>query len=67
VLVRPGEPLTHVYFPHSGIISLVMRLMDRETAESAMIGRDSVIGAAAALDGASAVNELGQLPGEDAL
>jgi CRP-like cAMP-binding protein len=64
VLVRAGEPLTQVYFPHSGIISLVMRLAEGETVEVAMIGRDSVFGASAALDGGIAPNEaVVQLPG----
>jgi CRP-like cAMP-binding protein len=57
VLVRAGEPLTQVYFPHSGIISLVMRLVEGETVEVAMIGRDSIFGASAALDGGIALNE----------
>ncbi len=63
-LVRTGEPLTDVYFPHSGIISLVVRLLNGGTIEAAMIGRDSVFGAAAALDGAVALNDaIVQLPG----
>ena len=64
VLVRAGEPLTQVYCPHDGIISLVVRLADGETVEAAMIGRDSVFGGASALDGCIALNEaVVQLPG----
>jgi CRP-like cAMP-binding protein len=64
VLVTAGEPLTRVYFPHSGIISLVTRLNEGETVEAAMIGRDSVFGASAALNGDIALNEaIVQLPG----
>jgi CRP-like cAMP-binding protein len=64
VLVRAGEPLPHVWFPHSGIISLVTRLMEGESAEAAMIGRDSVFGASASLDGGIALNDaIVQLPG----
>jgi CRP-like cAMP-binding protein len=64
VLVRTGEPLMQIYFPHEGIISLVMRLAEGETVEAAMIGRDSVFGASAALNGGIAVNEaIIQLPG----
>jgi CRP-like cAMP-binding protein len=64
VLVASGERLVHVYFPHSGIISLVVRLEDGGTVEVAMVGRDSVFGASAALDGGHALNDaVVQLPG----
>jgi CRP-like cAMP-binding protein len=64
ILARAGEPLEQVYFPHDGIISLVMRLAEGETVEAAMIGRDSVFGASSALDGGIAMNEaIVQLPG----
>jgi CRP-like cAMP-binding protein len=63
-LARTGEPLADVYFPHSGIISLVVRLAEGDTIEAAMVGRDSVFGASAALDGAIAMNDaIVQLPG----
>jgi CRP-like cAMP-binding protein len=57
VLVKAGEPLDLVYFPHAGIISLVMRLVEGTSVEAAMIGRDSVFGSSAALDGGIALNE----------
>jgi CRP-like cAMP-binding protein len=57
VLARAGEPLTHVYFPLSGIISLVVRLAKGATVEVAMIGRDSVFGGSTALDGGIAPND----------
>src|SRR5260370_26021433 len=63
-LVRTGESLADVYFPHSGIISLVVRLAEGDTIEAAMVGRDSVYWASAALDGAVALNDaIVQLPG----
>jgi CRP-like cAMP-binding protein len=63
-LVRTGEPLTYVYFPDNGVISLVVRLLNGDTIEAAMIGRDSVFGAAAALNGCIAINDaIVQLPG----
>jgi CRP-like cAMP-binding protein len=68
VLIAAGEPLTHVYFPHAGIISLVVRLSEGETVEVAMVGRDSIYGASAALDGAIALNEaIVQLPGSTSI
>jgi CRP-like cAMP-binding protein len=51
VLVAAGDRLAQAIFPHSGVISLVVRLSAGETVEVGMIGRDSVFGAAAALDG----------------
>jgi CRP-like cAMP-binding protein len=51
VLVAAGDRLTHVYFPHSGVISLVVSLTDGQMVEVAMIGNDSLFGGSAALDG----------------
>jgi CRP-like cAMP-binding protein len=51
VLVAAGDRLTHVYFPHSGVISLVVSLTDGQMVEVAMIGHDSLFGGSAALDG----------------
>ncbi len=51
VLVEAGDPLAHVYLPHSGAISMIVRLSGGQTVEVATIGRDSIFGAAAALDG----------------
>jgi CRP-like cAMP-binding protein len=65
VLARAGETLDRVYFPHSGIISLVLSLAGGEKIEVAMIGRDSIFGASAALNGQAALNDaIVQLPGE---
>jgi CRP-like cAMP-binding protein len=64
-LARAGDAIARVYFPHSGIISLVLSLADGERIEVAMVGRDSVFGASAALDGRTALNDaIVQLPGE---
>jgi CRP-like cAMP-binding protein len=49
VLVAAGDPLARVFFPHSGVISLVVSLSAGEAVEVAMIGRDSVFGGSAAL------------------
>lgn len=64
VLAEAGRPLTHVYLPHSGAISMMVRLSDGQTVEVAMIGRDSVFGASAALDGGiSLTSAVVVLPG----
>jgi CRP-like cAMP-binding protein len=49
VLVEAGAALDHVYLPHGGAISIVVRLAEGQAVEVAMIGRDSVIGAAESL------------------
>jgi CRP-like cAMP-binding protein len=51
ILFGVGDPIHEVYFPHSGIVSLVVSLATGETIESAMIGRDSLIGGSAGLNG----------------
>lgn len=64
VLAEAGDPVTQVYFPHSGIISLVVNLAGGEMIEAAMIGREGAFGAAAALDGNVSLNKaIVQLPG----
>jgi CRP-like cAMP-binding protein len=55
VLGAAGDELPCAYFPHSGIISLVVRLVHGDTTEVAMIGRDSVFEASAALAGPAAL------------
>jgi len=63
VLVRTGGALADVNFPHNGITSSVVRLADGDAIEAAMVGRDSVFGTAAALDGLVALNDaIAQLP-----
>jgi CRP-like cAMP-binding protein len=63
VLYEAGDPVDRV-FPHSGIISLVVELSGGQVIEAAMIGRDSMLGATAALDGQVSLNKaIVQLPG----
>jgi CRP-like cAMP-binding protein len=51
VLFEVGAPIHQVYFPHSGVVSLVVDLTSGETIESAMIGRESLVGASSGLNG----------------
>src|SRR5262245_2194639 len=44
-----GEEIEHVYFPHTGMVSLVAVMQTGATVETATIGRGGVIGASAAL------------------
>jgi CRP-like cAMP-binding protein len=57
VLFEAGDKIDRVYFPHSGIISLVVELAGGQAIEAAMIGRDSMLGATSALDGEVALNK----------
>jgi len=63
-LAAAGNDLLDASFPNTGVISLVVRLADGETTEIAMIGRDSVFGASAALVGPTALTTaIVQSPG----
>jgi CRP-like cAMP-binding protein len=57
VLFEAGDKIDRVYFPHSGIISLVVELSEGRVIEAAMIGRDSMLGATSAMDGAISLNK----------
>lgn len=64
VLAAAGDELPWAYFPHDGIISLVVRLNEGETTEVAMVGMESVFGASAALGSVAALTTaIVQSPG----
>jgi CRP-like cAMP-binding protein len=64
VLIEAGKPVQRVYFPHSGIISLVANFANGQSVDMAMIGRDSVCGVWAALNGwILPTNAIVRLPG----
>jgi CRP-like cAMP-binding protein len=44
VLSRPGDQIEHVFFPHSGAISLMIDMADGETVATAVVGREGAIG-----------------------
>ncbi|WP_213736072.1 Crp/Fnr family transcriptional regulator [Bradyrhizobium sp. dw_411] len=56
VLVEVGETLKRAYLPHSGVISLVVKLAKGEHVQVAMVGRDSIFGAFSALGDPTALN-----------
>jgi CRP-like cAMP-binding protein len=49
VLIPQGKPAEYVYFPHSGLISLVVRLHSGASIEAVMVGRDGMLGPTTAL------------------
>lgn len=56
VLFDAGGEIDRLYFPHTGVISLVVPLAGGDMIEAGMIGRDGVAGTSAALDGAVSLN-----------
>ena len=63
-LAEAGKPIERAYFPESGIISLVVNFASGAAVDIAMIGRDSVLGASAAIDGEmSPANAIVRSPG----
>jgi CRP-like cAMP-binding protein len=65
VLFEADEPISHVYFPTSAVVSLVVTLSTGDMIEAAMVGNDGVVGASAALDGKIAPSRgIIQLGGE---
>ena len=61
VLVEAGAPLTHVYLPETGIVSIVIRLSEGQRIEMAMTGRDSIVGASAAFGEVISLSEASVL------
>ena len=50
IVFEAGEAIERVFFPHSGVVSLVVELASGEMIEAAMIGREGVVGGLSALD-----------------
>jgi CRP-like cAMP-binding protein len=68
LLFDAGDALNWVYFPHSGVISLVVGLADGQRIEAAMVGRSGLVGGSAALDGRVALNTgIVQVAGEGSI
>src|SRR4051794_35903135 len=67
VISETDQPINHVYFPFSGVVSLVVDLSVGEMIETAMVGRDGVVNGTAALDGRTSLHRgLVQVAGEAA-
>lgn len=58
VLAEAHQPIQHVYFPHSGIVSYVVEMTDGNMIETAMVGRDGVMGAIQVLDEKVSPNKI---------
>jgi CRP-like cAMP-binding protein len=57
ILYRAEDTITHVYFPYTGIVSYLVGVTSGQIVEAGVIGRNSVVGAGAAMDGKIALNE----------
>jgi CRP-like cAMP-binding protein len=63
-LHQVGDEIKFAYFPHTGVISLVVTLTSGEMIETGMIGRDSLLGGSAALNRKLSLNTaIVQIPG----
>jgi CRP-like cAMP-binding protein len=49
VLTQSGDPIEHVYFPHSGTISFMVDMPSGQTVGCAIIGREGALGALSVL------------------
>ncbi|MEN3349849.1 MAG: hypothetical protein V7632_3484 [Bradyrhizobium sp.] len=64
VLADAGAPVQRVYLPHSGVVSMMVNLSDGQSVEIATVGRDSIVGASAALhDRPSLADAIVVVPG----
>ena len=62
----PGQPIRTVYFPLSGVVSLMTPLGDGSAIETATVGREGMVGVGAFLGGGTLGNAqaMSQVPGE---
>lgn len=65
VLFEAGAPQNHMYFPRSGVISLLYALESGDTSEIAMVGNEGVVGTAVLVDSQSTpAHAIVQMAGE---
>jgi CRP-like cAMP-binding protein len=57
VLHPAGEPIEHVYFPLGGMISLLAVMRTGEQIETAIVGREGVVGASIGSDGSHSAGQ----------
>ena len=57
VLHAPGASIKHVYFPLSGMVSLLAVMRTGEQIETAIVGREGVVGAPIGSDGSESAGQ----------
>ena len=64
VLYTAGRQITHVYFPLSGVISLMIKMTNSDDVEVTTVGNEGVVGVSVILGVMSTTTHaLGQIPG----
>jgi CRP-like cAMP-binding protein len=67
ILFQADQPISHVYFPHQGVVSLQILGSDGAVVEAASIGNEGMVGLGGLLAGdVSYTRQLVQLPGHAA-
>jgi CRP-like cAMP-binding protein len=65
VLYRPNEPITHVYFPNRGTVSVICTFEDGKSVEAGMVGNEGMFGVCVFLGSVtSPLEAVVQLPGD---
>jgi CRP-like cAMP-binding protein len=57
IVHRAGEPIENVYFPLSGMVSVLALMRTGDAIETAIIGREGVVGAAVGANGAKSAGQ----------
>lgn len=64
ILFQVDEPISHVYFPHDGVVSLQVLGADGAVVEAATIGKEGIVGLGGLLaNDVSFTRQMVQLPG----
>ncbi|MDQ6892478.1 MAG: Crp/Fnr family transcriptional regulator [Acidobacteriota bacterium] len=63
-LHEPGAPVSHVYFPLTAVVSVVTRMVNGDTIESATIGNEGMVGIPVFLSAGATVEAFVQIPGD---
>jgi CRP-like cAMP-binding protein len=64
VIYEPGQRIEHVYFPTSGVVSLLITMQDGSAVEIATVGNEGVVGMPVFLGAhTSLVRAISQIPG----
>jgi CRP-like cAMP-binding protein len=64
ILYESGEPITHVYFPNDGLLSLLVVMPSQKLREVGLIGNEGMLGVAVVLGmNATPMRALIQMPG----
>lgn len=65
ILYHPNEPISHVYFPNCGTVSVVCQFEDGKSVEAAMVGNEGMFGVCVFLGSVTSPMEaVVQLPGD---